>query len=91
MTLFSMRHTRLFIPAALVAALVAAGTLFASTEDSPKIPTDFQRGYPANSMLAAKEPNNTGIITGAHLIDVNSVGLEIPESAHLVAGKIGLK
>jgi hypothetical protein len=42
---FNMWNTRLFIPAALVAALVATGTLFASTEDGLKIPADFQHGY----------------------------------------------
>jgi cytochrome P460 len=73
---FNMRSTRLFIPAALVAALVAAGTLFASTEDGLKIPADFQHGYLANSMLVTKEPNNTGLITGVHLIYVNPVGFD---------------
>jgi hypothetical protein len=67
---------RFVMPAMFLAALVAAGTLFAATEDSPKIPTDFQRGYLANAMLVTKEPNKTGLITGMHLIYVNPVGLD---------------
>jgi hypothetical protein len=70
----------LFLPAALVAALVATGTLFARadarTDDGPKIPVDFQRGYLANSMLVTKEPNNTGLLTGVHLIYVNPIGAD---------------
>jgi hypothetical protein len=66
---------RMFRPMALVAAMVAAGTLFASTEDGPKRPTDFQHEYLANAMLVSKEPNSTGLITGTHLIYVNGVGL----------------
>ena len=58
----NMRYAFLFIPAALVAALVAVGTLSASTEDGLKVPADFQRGYLANSMLVSKEPNKTGLI-----------------------------
>jgi hypothetical protein len=73
---FNMYNTRLFMPAALVAALVTTGTLFASTEDGPKIPADFQRGYLANAMLVTKEPNKTGLITGTHLIYVNPVGFD---------------
>jgi hypothetical protein len=70
---FNMWITRLVIPAALVAVV---GTVFAKTDDGPKLPTDFQRGYLANSMLVTKEPNNTGLITGVHLIYVNSVGVD---------------
>jgi hypothetical protein len=73
---FNMPKSRLVIPIALVAGLVATGTLFASTKDGPKIPTDFQRGYLANSMLVTKEPNKTGLITGVHLIYVNPIGLD---------------
>jgi Cytochrome P460 len=68
--------TRLFIAASVVAASVASGTLFASMEDSPKMPTDFQRGSLANSMLVTKEPNSTGLLTGLHLIYVNQAGLD---------------
>ena len=64
---FKMRNMRLFIPAALVAALVATGTLFASTDDGLKIPANFRHdGYLANSMLVTKEPNKTGLKTGVH-------------------------
>ncbi len=73
---FNVWNTRLFVPAALAAALVAARTLFASTEDGPKMPADFQHWYLANSMLVTKEPNKTGLITGVHLIHVNSVGFD---------------
>ena len=76
MKYFNMRTTRVFVPAALVAALAATGTLFASTEDGPKIPVDFQHGYLANAMVVTKEPNSTGLITGTHLIYVNRVGFE---------------
>jgi hypothetical protein len=68
--------SRLILPTAVVATLVATGTLFASTKDGPKIPVDFQQGYLANSMLVTKEPNKTGLITGVHLIYVNSVGVD---------------
>ncbi len=57
-------------------ALVATGTVMASPEDGLKIPADFQHGYLANSMLVTKEPNNTGLITGVHLIYVNPVGFD---------------
>jgi hypothetical protein len=73
---FNTWKSRLVIPTALVAALVATGTLFASTKDGLKIPADFQRGYLANSMLITKEPNKTGLITGVHLIYVNAVGVD---------------
>jgi hypothetical protein len=72
----NMSKSGLVISTALVAALVATGTVFASTKDGPKIPVDFQRGYLANSMLVTKEPNNTGLITGVHLIYVNPVGID---------------
>jgi hypothetical protein len=75
-----MKHfnmtTRRFVPAALVVALVATGTLFASPKNSLKIPADFHDGYLANSMLVTKEPNKTGLKTGVHLIYVNPVGLD---------------
>ena len=67
---------RLFITAALVTGLVATGTLFARADDGPKIPVEFQRGYLANSMLVTKEPNNTGLNPGVHLIYVNPAGLD---------------
>jgi hypothetical protein len=73
---FNMWYVRFIIPAALVAALVGAKTLFAGTEDGPRMPADFQQGYLANSMLVTKEPNKTGLVTGIHLIYVNSVGLD---------------
>src|SRR4029077_10028523 len=73
---FKILNTWLLIPAALVAALIAAKTLFASTDDGLKIPADFQHGYLANSMLVTKEPNKTGLITGVHLIYVNRVGFD---------------
>jgi hypothetical protein len=69
-------NRRLFIPAALISALVATGTVFARTDDGPKIPVDFQRGYLANSMLVTKEPNDTGLFTGVHLIYVNPIGAD---------------
>ncbi|HXI59928.1 MAG TPA: cytochrome P460 family protein [Polyangia bacterium] len=69
-----MWNKRLFIPAALAGALVATGALFARADDGPKIPVDFQRGLLANSMLVTKEPNNTGLLTGVHLVYVNPVG-----------------
>jgi hypothetical protein len=72
----SNTYTRLCIPAAFVATLVATGTLFAGTEDSPKMPPDSQQWYLANSMLVTKEPNKTGLLTGVHLIHVNQVGFE---------------
>jgi Cytochrome P460 len=72
----NMRYKWLFMPAALATTLVATGTLFAGTDDGLRIPADFQHGYLANSMLVTKEPNNTGLKTGMHLIYVNSVGLD---------------
>ena len=72
----NMWSLRLLIPAALVTVVVATGTLFASPDDGLKIPADFQHGYLANSMLVTKEPNETGLITGVHLIYVNAVGLD---------------
>ena len=59
-----------------LAALVAAGTLFAATEDGPK---KYRRTSSvdilANSMLVTKEPNKTGLKPGVHLIYVNPAGL----------------
>jgi hypothetical protein len=76
MKLFNMWNARLFTSAVVVAALAAAGTLSASTDDGLKIPKDFQHWYLANSMLVTKEPNETGLITGVHLIYVNPVGFD---------------
>jgi hypothetical protein len=73
---FDSWKIRPVVPAALVATLVVAGTLFASTEDGVKMPVGFQSRYLANSMLVTKEPNKTGLITGMHLIYVNRAGLE---------------
>jgi hypothetical protein len=73
MNTFYTRNIRLFVPAALVALALTGGTLFAA-EAGIQVPTDFQHGYLANSMLVTKEPNNTGLITGNHLIYVNRVG-----------------
>jgi hypothetical protein len=63
---FKFCNKRQPIAAALVAALVGAGTLHAGTEDGPKIPVDFQQGYLSNAMLVTKEPNSTELITGTH-------------------------
>jgi hypothetical protein len=71
-----MRNARFVTAAAVTAVLVTAGAVFASTEGGPQMPTDFQQGYLANSMLVTKEPNKTGLLTGVHLIYVNSVGVE---------------
>jgi len=76
MTIFNMWKTRPFIPTVLVAVLFATGTLFASPDAGPKLPTDFQHGHLVNSMLVTKEPNKTGLITGVHLIYVNPVGVD---------------
>jgi hypothetical protein len=77
MKLFNVWNTRLFVvPAALASAFLAAGTLFASPDDSPKMPTDSQQWYLANSMLVTKEPNRTGLLTGVHLIHVNQIGFD---------------
>src|SRR5258708_23032401 len=73
---FNTWRSRLVIPTALVAALVATGKLCENTKDGPKIPVDFQLGYLANSMLVTKEPNKTGLIAGVHLIYVNPVGVD---------------
>jgi hypothetical protein len=73
---FNRWSTRFLMPAAVLAALVGTGTLFAGTDDGLKIPADFQHGYVANAMLVTKEPNNTGLKTGLHLIYVNPVGLD---------------
>jgi Cytochrome P460 len=74
MTVFTMPRRRLLIPATVVAAFVAVGTPFASTDDSPKIPANFQHGYLVNAMLVAKEPSKTGLIAGIHLIYLNRTG-----------------
>jgi len=74
MRTFNDLSTRLFITAALLATLFTGKALFASTEGGVEIPADFQHGYLANSMLVTKEPNNTGLITGVHLVYVNRVG-----------------
>lgn len=74
MTHFPMRRTRSFIRGVLVVTIVAAGTLFASTEGGLTIPADFQHWYLANSMLVTKEPNQFGLVTGNHLIYVNRAG-----------------
>src|SRR5580658_10948842 len=71
---FSILTTRLLIAAALFATLFTGRVLFASMEGGVEIPTDFQHGYLANSMLVTKEPNNAGLITGVHLVYVNRVG-----------------
>jgi hypothetical protein len=73
---FKLWNKRLYKPAALVFTLVAAGTLYASTDEGPKIPTNFQHDYLSNAMLVSKEPNSTGLITGTHLIYVNRIGFE---------------
>jgi hypothetical protein len=67
---------RMFARAGLMGGLVATGTLFARTDGGPKLPVNFQRGYLANSMLVTKEPNNTGLLTGLHLIYVNAIGAD---------------
>jgi hypothetical protein len=73
---YNMRKTRLFIPPAF-AALLTVGTLFASANDGVKMPVNFEHdGYLANSMLVTKEPNNTGLKPGVHLIYVNPAGLD---------------
>lgn len=72
----NMQKIGLSIPGALVAVAVATGTLFASPDDGLKVPTDFQHGHLANSMLVTKEPNKTGLIPGVHLIYVNPVGFD---------------
>jgi len=77
MRYFNMRTASLLIPAGLAAAVIATGTLSASTDDGIKIPAKFQHeGYLANSMLVTKEPNKTGLKTGVHLIYVNPAGFD---------------
>jgi len=70
----SRQRSDSFALRALVVAAVAAGTLSASMEGGLKIPVGFQHWYLANSMLATKEPNQFGLVTGNHLIYVNRVG-----------------
>jgi hypothetical protein len=72
-----MQKMRLFISAASVAALLMGGTLLARASDGVRIPVNFQRdGFLANSMLVTKEPNNTGLKPGVHLIYVNPAGVD---------------
>lgn len=71
---FNDLATRLFITAALLAPRFTGSALFASTEGGVEMPTDFQHGYLANSMLVTKAPNNTGLITGVHLVYVSRDG-----------------
>src|ERR1041385_8772747 len=72
-----MRKKRWVISVAFVAALLTAGTLFASGNDGVKMPVNFKHdGYLANSMLFTKEPNNTGLKPGVHLIYVNPAGFD---------------
>jgi hypothetical protein len=74
---YDMRKMRSFIQVAFVAALLAGGTLLASADDGLKMPVNFrQDGYLANSMLVTKEPNNTGLKPGVHLVYVNPAGLD---------------
>jgi hypothetical protein len=75
MQTFRMRHKRSFKQAAILATVLGVGTLFASTEDGPKIPARFQAWYLVNSLLVVKEPDKSGLIAGVHLIYVNPVGL----------------
>src|ERR1700722_14299218 len=54
-----------------------AGTPSAGTSAGVKMPANFQRdGFLANSMVVTKEPNNTGLKPGVHLIYVNPAGLD---------------
>jgi hypothetical protein len=69
-----MFNRRSFKLAMVLATLVWVGTLYASTEGSPKIPLNFQSWRLANSMLVSKEPDRSGIIAGVHLIYVNPIG-----------------
>jgi hypothetical protein len=71
---FNDSGLRLFITAALLATLLTGRAPFAGTEGGVEIPTDFQHEYLANSMLVTKEPNNTGLITGVHLVYLNRIG-----------------
>ena len=76
MMFFELPASRLITRVTLFAAVAAAGTLFASTAEGPKLPVGFQHWYLANSMLVTKEPNQFGLVTGNHLIYVNTVGLD---------------
>ncbi len=76
MKFFDLSPKRLVIRTALVAALGAAGLLLASTQEGPRLPVGFQHWYLANSMLVTKEPNQFGLISGVHLIYVNTAGLD---------------
>jgi hypothetical protein len=55
---------------------LTAGTPSAGASDGVRMPVNFQHdGFLANSMLVTKEPNNTGLKPGVHLIYVNPAGL----------------
>jgi hypothetical protein len=71
----SRSKTYPFLAAGSLAALLTAGTLLASANDGVKIPANFRHdGYLANAMLVTKEPNNTGLKPGLHLVYVNPAG-----------------
>ena len=53
-----------------------SGRVPAGASGGVALPVDFHDGYLANSMLVTKEPNNTGLKPGMHLIYVNRVGLD---------------
>ena len=74
MTSLHTQRSRLLIKLIIVGTLATTGVLFASTDSGLRIPADFQHWYLANSMLATKEPNQAGLVTGNHLIYVNRVG-----------------
>jgi hypothetical protein len=74
MMLFDLLSRRFVIPALLIGALGAAGALLASTDEGPQLPKGFQHWFFANSMLATKEPNQSGLVSGFHLIYVNPTG-----------------
>jgi hypothetical protein len=57
--------------------VLTSGTPSAGATTGVKMPVNFQRdGFLANSMLVTKEPNNTGLKPGVHLIYVNPAGLD---------------
>ena len=54
-----------------------AGAPSAGANTGVKMPVNFQHdGFLANSMLVTKEPNNTGLKPGMHLIYLNPAGLD---------------
>jgi Cytochrome P460 len=57
---------------------LTSGTLPAGANDGDvvRLPVNFHDGYLANAMLVTKEPNNTGLKPGMHLIYVNQAGLD---------------